>query len=111
MSLPITPLKDGEIRETLSKLDGWELVGLEGGSDQWGLKKTLHFKTFPEAVNYMVACVPGIEERGHHPIWTNKYTGVTIVLTTFDVHNKVTARDVDLAHFLDHQAQNFGARE
>jgi len=49
----------------------------------------------------MQACVEGIEQRNHHPVWCNKYDSIDIHLDTFDAGHRVTNKDVDLAEFLD----------
>ena len=40
------------------------------------------------------------DKMDHHPEWSNVYNKVDVVLTTHDA-NGVTAKDVDLARFMD----------
>ena len=40
------------------------------------------------------------DKMDHHPEWSNVYNRVEIVLTTHDA-NGVTAKDVELAKFMD----------
>ena len=93
MSLP-KPLKAGEIKSALLELKGWT-------GDKNRLKKTLRFEDFLGAMKYMQACVDGIDEREHHPVWTNKYNTINIHLDTLDVGHKVTQKDIDLARYLE----------
>ncbi len=88
------PLEAAEVEAALSKLQGWS-------GDEHGLKKTIKFRDFPTAVRFMQACVGGIEQRDHHPVWCNTYNSLDIHLDTFDAGHRVTAKDVDLAQFID----------
>jgi 4a-hydroxytetrahydrobiopterin dehydratase len=49
----------------------------------------------------MADCAPGIQERDHHPEWTNVYDRVSVRLNTHDAGGMVTAKDVEVAKFLD----------
>lgn len=49
----------------------------------------------------------GIEERDHHPVWSNKYNSLDIHLDTFDAGHRVTKKDVDLAEFLNSMLDKF----
>ncbi|MBV8867191.1 MAG: 4a-hydroxytetrahydrobiopterin dehydratase [Acidobacteriaceae bacterium] len=90
----LKPLEAADIEAALSKLQGWS-------GDQHGLKKTVKFRDFRAAMHFMQACIEGIEQRDHHPVWCNKYDSVDIHLDTFDAGHRVTAKDVDLAKFID----------
>jgi 4a-hydroxytetrahydrobiopterin dehydratase len=86
-------LTGAEITESLQTLPGWS-------GDDKGLCRTLRFRDFPAAMRFMQACVEGIEERNHHPAWTNVYNGVEIRLSTHDIGGRVSDKDVDLARYL-----------
>ncbi len=90
----LTPLEPAEIEAALAHLQGWS-------GDQHGLKKTIKFRSFRAAMQFMQACVEGIDQRDHHPVWCNKYDSLDIHLDTFDAGHRVTAKDIDLAQFLD----------
>lgn len=65
------------------------------------LSKTFVFKTFAEAVSWMVKVSFSIEKLNHHPEWTNVYNKVQITLTTHDAGNTITEKDRELAKVLD----------
>ena len=92
--LSLKPLEPIEIEAALKNLQGWS-------GDQNGLKKTVKFHDFHAAMHFMQACIEGIEQRDHHPVWCNKYDSIDIHLDTFDAGHRVTAKDVDLAKFMD----------
>jgi 4a-hydroxytetrahydrobiopterin dehydratase len=65
------------------------------------LTKTFLFKTFGEAIAWMVKASFEIEKINHHPEWTNVYNKVYVSLTTHDDGNIVTEKDKKLAEILD----------
>ena len=65
------------------------------------LHKTFAFKTFVEALAWMVKAGFVIEKLNHHPEWSNVYNKVTVKLTTHDAGNTVTEKDRKLAELLD----------
>ena len=65
------------------------------------LSKTFEFKTFEEAIDFMVRASKVISELDHHPEWTNVYNQVMVLLFTHDAGNVVTQKDYDLASALD----------
>lgn len=65
------------------------------------LTKTFIFKTFTEAIAWMVKASFEIEKLDHHPEWTNVYNKVMVTLTTHDAGNKITEKDRELAKVLD----------
>jgi 4a-hydroxytetrahydrobiopterin dehydratase len=65
------------------------------------LTKTFEFKTFEEAIDFMVRASIVISELDHHPEWTNVYNRVMVSLCTHDAGNVVTQKDHDLATALD----------
>lgn len=93
-------LEAGEVARELAGLPAW-------AGDTQALRRTYVFRTFAEAIQFMSACVAGIDARDHHPAWTNEYNKVTAVLSTHDAGHRVTEKDVDLAKFLDQQAAAF----
>jgi 4a-hydroxytetrahydrobiopterin dehydratase len=65
------------------------------------LSKTFTFKTFGEAIAWMVKASFEIEKINHHPEWTNVYNKVHVSLTTHDTGNTITEKDKQLAEILD----------
>jgi 4a-hydroxytetrahydrobiopterin dehydratase len=65
------------------------------------LTKIFEFKTFEEAIDFMVRASIVISELDHHPEWTNVYNRVMVSLCTHDAGNMVTQKDHDLATALD----------
>ncbi|MFA9212912.1 MAG: 4a-hydroxytetrahydrobiopterin dehydratase [Candidatus Methylacidiphilales bacterium] len=65
------------------------------------LTKTFVFKSFVEAVSWMVKVSFSIEKLNHHPEWTNVYNKVHVTLTTHDAGNTITEKDRELAKVLD----------
>lgn len=58
------------------------------------------FSTFGDAIRFMQAAVPIIDEMDHHPDWSNAHRRVHVTLTSHDV-GRVTERDYRLARALD----------
>jgi len=100
----IETLSAEEVEHALKELPGWE-------GDTEGLRRSLHFETFTQAMKFMAECTPGIDERNHHPVWENKYNRVKIFLTTFDAGRKTTERDINLARFMEPIAKRCGSKD
>lgn len=65
------------------------------------LTKTFVFKTFLEAIHWMVKASNEMEQLNHHAIWTNEYNKVHVRLTTHDAGNTITQKDRELAAAMD----------
>lgn len=65
------------------------------------LSKTFTFKTFGDALAWMVKASYHIEKMDHHPEWSNVYNKVHVSLSTHDAGNTVTDKDKKLAELLD----------
>ena len=78
------------IQSAVSDLDGWSY-----GENK--LTKTFEFKTFPEAISFIVRIAFEAQAMNHHPTLTNTYNTVDVTLNTHDAGGKVTQSDVDLA--------------
>lgn len=79
----------------LAQLPGWSAVE---GRD--AIKRRFTFKDFNAAFGFMTRVALQADKMDHHPEWSNVYNKVDVVLTTHDA-NGVTAKDVDLAKFMD----------
>ena len=79
----------------LAQLPGWTAVD---GRD--AITRRFTFKDFNAAFGFMTRVALKADQMDHHPEWSNVYNRVDVVLTTHDA-NGVTAKDVDLARFMD----------
>ena len=87
-------LSDQEIAEALQDLSGWQY-------QEDKIKKTYEFSNFQEAIGFIVRLSFPAEKYDHHPELFNVYNKVEIALTTHDAGNRVTAKDITLAHAID----------
>lgn len=65
------------------------------------LHKEFTFKNFSQAFAFMTRVALLAEKADHHPEWTNAWNKVTIKLSTHSAGNKITQKDIDLAHAID----------
>ena len=86
-------LSDGEIRDQLSQLSGWEL-------QQGKLHKEFQFANFVEAFGFMASAALIAEKMGHHPEWSNVYNRVVMDLSTHDIGG-ISSLDCRLAAAID----------
>jgi len=84
------PLASAEIQAALAHLPGWAF-------ERDALAKNFQFKTFREAMGFMVRVAFEAEAMNHHPEWTNVYNRLAVRLSTHDAGGKITAKDVELA--------------
>ena len=80
----------------LEQLQGWQ----RKAGDRDAIEKTYVFSDFKTAFAFMSASALKAEQADHHPEWFNVYNRVEVTLTTHDADG-VTARDLDLAAFMD----------
>ncbi len=92
-----TSLSESEIREELTRLNGWEFK-------DGRIVKTFQFKHFAEAMSFLVRLSYECERRNHHPEIHILYNIVTIGLNTHSAGDKVTSLDIILAKDVDHFA-------
>jgi len=89
-------MTDVEIAAKLPAMTGWSL---HNGK----LHREYKFSGFKQAIGFMMAAVPGIDEMNHHPEWANVYNRVTVDLTTHDAGG-ITGKDFQLAALLEEVA-------
>lgn len=87
-------LTQTEIAEALERLDGWSVK-----DDK--LHKQFKFKTFANAIGWMMSAAIEIDKMDHHPEWSNVYNKVTVNLVTHDLDDSISNLDVELAGKLD----------
>lgn len=78
-----------------AKLRGWEVAE---GRD--AITRSFKFDDFKTAFAFMTQVALKAEQMDHHPEWFNVYNRVDVLLATHDA-NGVTAKDVELASFMD----------
>lgn len=66
-----------------------------------GLYKKFTFHNFAQAFAFMTRVAAAAEERQHHPRWTNEWDTVEIWLLSHDAGGVITAKDREMAGFID----------
>jgi len=94
-----------DVGATLDSLPLWQ----SAEEDRPAIRRALRFPDFNAAFGFMTRVALRADKADHHPEWSNVYDRVEIVLTTHDAGG-VTARDVDLARFIDQVAIDMGGR-
>jgi 4a-hydroxytetrahydrobiopterin dehydratase len=69
------------------------------------LTKEYIFKDFRQAWAFMSGLTEFINETDHHPDWTNVYNKVKVTLSTHDLNNTVSDKDVALAKRMEEEYQ------
>ena len=82
-------LKDGELKELIVKIPGWELKSEL-------IQREFKFANFIEAFSFMTKVALICEKYNHHPNWENVYSKVIIKLNTHDLGG-ITNLDQTLA--------------
>jgi pterin-4a-carbinolamine dehydratase len=100
------PLPDAELTAILGYDDyeGWYVDNF-GNSDVRYLVKTFKFRHFNEAADFMALVSNHCRVLDHHPEWRNVFNAVTVSLTTWDAHRRVTIYDLNLALFMNMAAR------
>ena len=88
-----------QIKEALNDLPDWNF-----SEDK--IKREYRFKNFVEAVGFITEIAFKCEKINHHPELFNVYNRVKIELTTHDEGNKITQKDLELAHEIEKIAKN-----
>ncbi len=96
-------LEQMDVKSELARLPGWT-------GDTRALTREFTFSDFGAAMRFMQACAAGIDQRNHHPEWTNVYNRVKVRLSTHDAGDRVTELDVELARFLSERAKENGGK-
>ena len=71
-------LQNGELKELLAKIPGWEIKSNL-------IEREFNFANFLEAFSFMTKIALICEKYNHHPNWENIYSKVIIKLTTHDL--------------------------
>jgi len=92
-----TPLSAADVTAACAELPGWK-------GDPEALVKTFHFRSFREAMSFMMRVAFEAEELNHHPEWTNVYNRVAVRLASPDpvrqlIKDQLVPLDLVLAAF------------
>ena len=105
-----TPSTPEEIKVALAHLPGWDVVEqAPSGSDHshTELHRLFEFSSFADAMHFMVTAARFIHVTDHHPLWQNVYSKVEVWITTGELHHKLSAKDITLAHYLQGLFQQY----
>lgn len=86
-----------EIKEQMTKLPAWQIA-------KGKLHRELKFRTFEDAIAFMMRASLEVSKMDHHPEWFNVYNRVTVDLTTHDLGG-ISGYDFMLAKKLDEAAK------
>lgn len=89
-------LRPGELDEATAELPDWSVVDGK-------LSKTFKFRTFAEAMGWMVAVAVHADRIDHHPEWSNVYNRVNVSLITHDL-DALSTLDLALARRMEELA-------
>ncbi|CUI14505.1 Hypothetical protein, putative [Bodo saltans] len=95
LRLSLAALSAAELKTALKTLPGWTTKIATG--DKQVITKEFLFKDFKDAWAFMNSLYNFIDSTDHHPEWSNVYNRVNVNLTTHDVGNKVSEKDIRLA--------------
>lgn len=101
--MDVKKLNDEEIKTSISELAGWKV---QDGK----LYKLFKFKTFNQAMSFMVGTGMECEKMNHHPEWYNVYGNVEVNLITHRVAG-ITELDFKLAKIMDKIAGDLNLRK
>lgn len=104
-AIRIDALSESLLENELLSLPGWEpvesLIPGDYPNARQELRKAYRFRSFKKAVEFMHSAITPVQKIQHHPRWENQWRTVTVYLSTWDIGNKVTVLDVELAKALD----------
>ena len=83
-------LSGEQIKEGLKALPGWQFA-----NDK--ISKQFEFKDFMDSLGFINQLAPSFEKMDHHPDTTIMYSKVKFELQRFDIGDKVTDRDLEVA--------------
>jgi pterin-4a-carbinolamine dehydratase len=108
-------LSNEEVIAALSELPNWICATIKiakrgsAASDEWGeeLMRVYRFASFMEAISFMAKASEFIDRMDHHPRWENAYRTLTVWLSSWDIGQRISKRDVDLAQKLEELFKSF----
>jgi 4a-hydroxytetrahydrobiopterin dehydratase len=98
-------LSQAELDVAVERLAAWTVVRRRNERAQSGQAVELHrqftFASFEDAMHFMLTASRRIGRMDHHPEWLNAHRRVAVWLTTWETGFKPSARDLELAGYLD----------
>jgi pterin-4a-carbinolamine dehydratase len=96
------PVSDPELAQVLryDDYEGWYIDNF-GNAEARYLVKTFKFRHFDQAADFMKLVSDHCRVLDHHPEWRNVFNHVTVSLTTWDAHRRVTIYDLNLALYMN----------
>lgn len=94
-----------EIQQCLEACPGWKVVTSplpgEYPKARTELHRVFRFGSFDQALAFMQAAAPYINQTNHHPRWENVFKTVSVWLSTWDTGHVVSKLDFELALHLN----------
>mgnify|MGYP001049253669 FL=1 len=83
------------VQDAPPSIQGWEYADN-------AISRMFEFKSFREAMSFIMRIAFEAEELDHHPELSNVYNKVGVTLRTHDANNNVTSLDIELARRINH---------
>jgi 4a-hydroxytetrahydrobiopterin dehydratase len=93
-------LSDSEIKTELGRLKDWSVNGQN-------IEASFQFKTFRDAISFIVQVAIEAEVMNHHPEFHNSYNQVSFSFCTHDAGFKITDLDIETAKRISAAADRF----
>jgi 4a-hydroxytetrahydrobiopterin dehydratase len=93
-------LSDAEVKSELETLKGWSLKAPN-------IEASFDFKTFRDAISFIVQVAIEAEVMNHHPEFHNSYNKVSFSFCTHDAGFKITDLDIETAKRISAAAERF----
>jgi len=124
LSYPVAPQTPGNtvalnaeplMHQLTNAAPEWELHTHSGDTpkspETAEITRSLRFRSFRSAIQYMHQVAPACDVANHHPRWENNWKTLRIWLTTWDAKQQITQRDIQLARYFDFVYSTFGYAE
>ena len=93
-------LSETEIQSKLKELPDWSVNGKN-------IEASFAFKTFRDAISFIVQVAIEAEVMNHHPEFHNSYNKVSFSYCTHDAGHKITDLDTEMAARVSAAARRF----
>lgn len=99
------PLSEERITELLKAHEDWKTIQYPFYDHTPAVGKVLerHYKfdSFEKAISFMQEAAKCMTKQNHHAEWTNVWRTVRVRLSSWDIEDRITMRDINLAKSLD----------